>query len=222
MSGSGAESGVNRTRLRWTAWGLATSFVVLTAWIEIAGSVAGDHRALVELDRAIGTTLDDLMVFVGQATDSVPLLVLAIAVSTVLFARGRRLDAAWFSSIVAVALVVNPLLKYLVARPRPAVRDIPEALSTHSFPSGHAASTIAFVGALALVAFTPRRRNVILAIGTGVVGLTAFSRLAIGAHYPSDIVGGWLWVGSFLAFLWPNPTQRTGCSPRRRQPAEGA
>ncbi|NIR39637.1 MAG: phosphatase PAP2 family protein, partial [Actinobacteria bacterium] len=41
--------------------------------------------------------------------------------------------------------------------------------------------------------------------GAVVVGLVGFSRLAIGVHYPSDILAGWLWVGAWAALVWPGP-----------------
>ncbi|MDH3683616.1 MAG: phosphatase PAP2 family protein [Acidimicrobiia bacterium] len=185
-------------RLAW--WVLAALFVALGSWIEIAGGVPGDERALVELNEALGTTLDRPMVLLGNGTDLVPLGALGLSIMVLLIKVSRRFDAVLFAAFVGVALVTNPLLKWLVARPRPTIRTIPESLSTYSFPSGHAANTAALVGALILITRGRTARLSVAVVGSIALIAVGFSRLAIGAHYPSDIIGGWLWVGAWTAF----------------------
>jgi undecaprenyl-diphosphatase len=140
------------------------------------------------------------MVALGAATDLLPLGVAGLGLAALLLWRGRRSDAVLLLSILGVAMVGNRVLKELVARPRPEVRSVPEALSTYSFPSGHAASTAAMAGALVLLTRTPGARARVAAAGIVLVVAVAISRLAVGAHYPSDIIGGWLWIGALIAF----------------------
>lgn len=91
---------------------------------------------------------------------------------------------------------------------------IGQKLYVHAFPSGH--STTAFVAAAALVLAWPgagRRRGAGLLV-LGVAGLVAFSRIAVGAHWPLDVLtgatGGWLcgacgvWLSERLRF-WERP-----------------
>lgn len=181
---------------------LAALFVVLAGWVGVGDPVPGDRRTLVELNEAIGTTIDGPMVAVGVATDSVVIGVLAVAIVAVLAYVGRRADALVFLAIVATALVLNPMMKYVIGRDRPDVRLSPEVVSSQSFPSGHGAGTAALVGALVLVAPTPRSRLVTAVVGGVLIIVVGFSRLAIGVHYPSDILGGWLWVGSLVCAVW--------------------
>lgn len=188
--------------VRSAPWALAALFLALASWVEFAGRFPGDQLALVELSQALGTTIDGPMVLVGDATDVLPLGAIAVVIVALLVRVGRRFDALVLGVIVGIVFAMNPLLKYIIARSRPAVRLSPEVLSTHSFPSGHAASTAALVGALVLVVHTRRRRIAAAVLGTLVLIVVGFSRLAIGAHYPSDIVGGWLWVGSLIGFVW--------------------
>jgi undecaprenyl-diphosphatase len=157
---------------------------------------------LVELNEAIGTTIDEPMITVGDATDSLPIGVIAIVIVAFLTYLGRRSDALVFLVIVGAAMLLNPVLKYVIGRCRPDVRLSPEVMSTHSFPSGHAASTAALVGALVLVARMRRSRILTAAVGSLVLIVVGFSRLAIGVHYPSDIVGGWLWTASLVGIAW--------------------
>lgn len=91
---------------------------------------------------------------------------------------------------------------------------IGQKLYVHAFPSGH--STTAFVAAAALVLAWPRarRRPLVGLLVLGAAGLVAFSRIAVGAHWPLDVLtgasGGWLcgacgvWLSGRLRF-WEGP-----------------
>ena len=91
---------------------------------------------------------------------------------------------------------------------------IGQKLYVHAFPSGH--STTAFVAAAAIVLAWPQagRRHRAGLLVLGVAGLVAFSRIAVGAHWPLDVLtgatGGWLcgawgvWLSARLRF-WEGP-----------------
>jgi undecaprenyl-diphosphatase len=111
----------------------------------------------------------------------------------------------------AGGLILDPTLRIAVGRLRPVVADPVAAGGGNSFPSGHALASVIGYGALLLV-FLPAlprraRRPVIIALATVVV-LVGFSRLALGVHYLSDVLGAWClgiaWLGaSAYAFeLW--------------------
>lgn len=87
-------------------------------------------------------------------------------------------------------LISNLLLKNLIARIRP--YDLEQALiplitrpTDYSFPSGH--TTASFACALSLFRTLPRRYG---AAAVVLAALIAFSRLYVGVHYPTDILGG--------------------------------
>ena len=188
---------------------LAALFLALSLIVEIAGSMPGDERVLVELNAAIGTSLDDAMVAVGRASDTIPLLAASAVVAIVLTGNRRRRDIAAFLAVVVVAMVGNRILKEIVGRPRPDVRPSPESVSQFSFPSGHAANTLAVWAGLLLVVRTRPLRIAVLALGVAVLAVVGFSRLAIGVHYPSDLIAGWLWVAAWSALVWSWQAPRT-------------
>lgn len=108
--------------------------------------------------------------------------------------RRRELRAAAFA-VVATAggSALNALAKAAVRRPRPVLVD-PVAHAGHSsFPSGHAQAVAVGVGVflvLLLPAVPATRRRLAAGLAVGWAVLMAGSRVALGVHYPSDVVAG--------------------------------
>ena len=126
-------------------------------------------------------------------------LLLPVLVAWLLVRRVPRL-AVWVAVSGLGAAVLDPAVKAVVGRVRPVVEAPVAAAPGASFPSGHALGSTVTYGVLLLV-FLPvvpdRHRRTVMA---GVVALVAFvgvTRVALGVHYPSDVVGGWS-----LGVLW--------------------
>ena len=177
-------------------------FVVVAGWVVLGETLPGDRWALMRLDGLIGSSIDEPMVAIGDVTDTLALSIVVVVVSGVLVLQGRRQDAAWFLVATAVVFAANPVLKEVFDRPRPDIRPWPESVSPLGFPSGHAAGTAALVGALVMVTEGSRLRRAVILFGAALLGLVAFSRLAVAVHYPSDIVAGWSWAGAWVALVW--------------------
>lgn len=117
---------------------------------------------------------------------------LGVSFLLLLFKRTRVAGAASLVSIAICFCITNLVLKGCVARPRPdAVMDaIVPLIRTprdYSFPSGH--TTVSFAGALVCYRMLPRRYGIPALVLAGVIG---FSRLYLGVHFPSDVLGGFL------------------------------
>ena len=149
---------------------------------------------------------------VSEVGRSALLFGLAITVTVLLFARRRNREGlVGAGAVVLLALV--PLLQRLVDRPRPSAGlvGLDQPLSGLGFPSGHAYQAIVLFGALIYLATTLIGRTwlrrltqvsltfLILAIG--------ISRVYLGAHWPSDVVGGYLIGGALLALMIRGVTQ---------------
>jgi membrane-associated phospholipid phosphatase len=123
------------------------------------------------------------------------LALVAATASAYLLLRGRCRDAALLVVTLVGAQLVTWLLKEIFERPRPSFDDPVATSGWFSFPSGHASSSIAVYGALAVVLARRLGSPQARAAGiTGVVLLVAaigFSRLYLGVHYLSDVVAGY-------------------------------
>jgi membrane-associated phospholipid phosphatase len=131
-------------------------------------------------------------------------VVIAISASA-LALRHRRTDALFVLTSVVGAAIAVAIVKHAVGRPRPALPDRLATASGAAFPSGHAAQSIACYGALAVVLVTAARSNRLRAFAIAGAVVVAFaigaSRIYLGVHWLSDVVGGWLLAAGWLLAL---------------------
>ncbi len=151
--------------------------------------VAG-HRPVVHTLRAVTDVGSPLVVTV----------LLAAGVITLLIRRRPQL-AAYLAATGLGAVVLERTLKLLVGRLRPVVADPIATATGNSFPSGHALGSAAGYGALLLVGLplVPRRfRPLLVGVTAALVTAIGFTRIALGVHYVSDVVGAWLLAAAWL------------------------
>ena len=129
--------------------------------------------------------------FLGAPTT---LTIVAVAGSLLLLYRRRHSEAATLSTVVLGGNFLNFCLKHLIQRGRPVFDDPIFSLPTYSFPSGHAMASTVFYGLLAIYASVNARQRyavyVAIAAAVFMVALVSFSRIYLGLHYLSDVIGG--------------------------------
>ena len=115
--------------------------------------------------------------------------------------RRQWWTSCWLISALAVTALGWSLAKVIIQRPRP---DIPDQISGWSYPSGHAAEIACAATLLVILTWRQLRpgvlRGVVVSVWVAIAFLVGLSRLVLGAHYPSDVVAGWL-LGILVAYL---------------------
>ena len=149
---------------------------------------AGGHPALVVTARAF-TGL-------GSAWVAIPVALGAVAL---LLWLGRRREAVIAFLVIAVGRLLVEAQKYAVARLRPEDEVHLVPVSTPSFPSGHSANSMILCLTLAILLFGRTRwRHPAIAVALLLSVCIGLSRLMLGVHWPTDVIGGWtfglLWV----------------------------
>ena len=123
-----------------------------------------------------------------------------------LFTHFKKLRSESFilAFSAAAAGVTIPLSKTLVDRPRPEAGLWLVTVDTLSFPSGHSAASASVLGAVFFLlgrsCLQPWQSSIIWLIGIAGIALLGFSRIYLGVHYPSDVIGGFL-LGAATLFL---------------------
>lgn len=117
---------------------------------------------------------------------------IVLGIVLVCMAKTRKVGITALLSLAMGALITNVWLKNFVARPRPfdaleTITPLIAAPKDFSFPSGHTCAS--FAVALVCWRMLPRKYGAPL---MALAALVAFSRLYLGVHYPSDVLGGFL------------------------------
>lgn len=147
---------------------------------------------------------DLLMKFVSSIGDGPAVAVLIFLLSVYGYVIGKR-D---FSLLLIISTVggasLAQVLKVLIARPRPdptLINQIGQFINYDSFPSGHVLTAISLYGFLFYIVHTHLRvsllRNIIMGICASTVFLMGISRIYLGAHWFSDVLGAYL-----IGFVW--------------------
>ncbi|WFE51365.1 phosphatase PAP2 family protein [Micromonospora sp. WMMD1155] len=182
------------------------AFLVLVPFALLTLLVLGAWAPLHRLDTTVTDALHGyaqdhpgwvvLMRIWTEVFAPMPLRAVALLLVVWLLRRRARRLALWATTTMVVGGLVGPLLKLLVGRDRPELLDPVARAAGYSFPSGHALNATLAAGVLLLVLLPYARRGAArVALWVAAVlltVLTGLSRVALGVHFTSDVLGGWL------------------------------
>ena len=177
----------------------AVAFAVLMLFAYGSGEVRYvDSTAVQSFIGALGPSGDSLATRVVAMGDPLPVALLAGCLAGVALARGRVRLAVFVLALIGATSVGSQVLKQLLAFPR---ADGAVNIGDAAYPSGH--TTAAMALAIGLLVVTPRRARPIAAVvGLALVLGMSYSLIAAGTHFPSDVLGAYLFaVGTALCLL---------------------
>jgi membrane-associated phospholipid phosphatase len=151
------------------------------------------------------TSLAAIATQVGSVYSTLGLGLLA---ATVIGLRGRHGAAVLLAAAVVFERLSVDGLKFAIGRPRPDL-DLPFMPASASFPSGHSANSMAVFVTIALIAAPPSWRRSALEVAIGTSILVGFTRVVLGVHWPTDVIGGWAW-GLLVVGLALSAGRRSG------------
>ncbi len=136
--------------------------------------------------------------FITNFGGAIFLIVLTIAL--IIIIKNKKIGLSIFSNLVVVA-VLNQVLKRILQRPRPTEYRIIEETG-YSFPSGHSMISMAFYGYLIYLIYKYVKNKYIKWISIVLLNILicsiGISRIYLGVHYTSDVLGGFLISISYL------------------------
>jgi undecaprenyl-diphosphatase len=198
----------------------ALIFAILLVLVRVqwAPLETADHGAAAHLNHLVAghATIVSIVKAVTYLGSNAVLWTVIIAAALILAIRKRWRLALYLLVTGAGALVLDPVLKSLVGRLRPVVAHPIASGTGDSFPSGHALGSIVCYGAILLV-FLPgargRWRPAVITVITALAVLIGISRILLGVHFLSDVIGAWAlgitWLG-LTAFAFELTRQAAG------------
>lgn len=176
-------------------------FILVTLFISSYRAV---DAFVIQLVQSVPTDLTSLALLITKLGDPLPLITVAIVVAGWEVYRRHYTR----SLVMAGSLIVMPsffLVKELIQRARPVSEFVLQhGLHDYSFPSGHSAGSMAVYGMVLLLAYSHlagKIRLLIVTLCTLIILLIGLTRIYLGAHFPSDVLGGWLLGLTIISFL---------------------
>ncbi len=140
-----------------------------------------------------------------------PLLAVTVGLVLWLWWKHRRREAVLTVVVLVIVTACSEAVKQLVARPRPPDTTTVVPGVVYSFPSGHVLEVAAIFGIIAVLMWRgslPRcAKLVVTVLLSTLVVLVAVGRVSLDAHYPSDVLAGFVAavgvVALFVLLTWP-------------------
>ena len=179
------------------------AFALLTFLVKTTPSFPIDLAITRTIQSIDFPLFDKLMIVISWPGFSPQSFLLCALIVVIIYAIGLHWEAV--TALVAACLppIVNVLVKDYIQRPRPTVDlvHVFRILDSYSFPSGHVMFYIGFLGFLWFLAFTllkrSWRRTALLTIYGIFILLVGVSRIYLGQHWASDVLGAYL-LGSLI------------------------
>jgi undecaprenyl-diphosphatase len=135
--------------------------------------------------------------------DSIVLAIISVIAAFILYRKKGTHAAVWFSIAASGSFIITAVAKMAFGRERP---DIVEPLVTAisgSFPSGHTlrSAVVYTLVAYLLVRYKIKsQKNIIITMALLIILINGISRMYLGVHWPTDILGAWL-IAAFWLLL---------------------
>jgi undecaprenyl-diphosphatase len=145
--------------------------------------------------------------FIQGIGTGLPIVAITICVLLFLyFVLGHRKELIFVVGVVVTSTLLNVILKLLFHRERPTIHRLFDATG-YSFPSGHAMAAFSLYATLIFLLWkhipTGWGRVMVVIAGSIMIAAIGLSRIYLGVHYPSDVIGGYLASSSVVfASIW--------------------
>jgi len=195
---------------------IAITFGILTFLVKTTPSFAFDLQITRSLQLVNAPSFALLMSLISWPGFSPQAAIIAGLFILLIYAFGLHWEAVMAFIALVLSTAINVLVKDLIQRPRPLPElvNVYATLTDYSFPSGHVMYYLGFFGFIWFLAFTllkpSLKRGFILVIFGALVVLVGISRIYLGEHWASDVIGSYLLgtlslVATIQIYRWGKP-----------------
>lgn len=169
--------------------------------------ISGFDQTLTKVVRSSYPTLNSFFIWYTKFANPITVTVLTLSLVFLFLQRKYYAETLWLLiNTVFFAGVANSAIKHLFMRARPTLEHLVTETS-YSFPSGHSTASVLLYGTILLLLpqFIKKRTiyvplQIVLGVSIFIIGV---SRIYLGVHYPSDVVGGFCFGLAWLLMGYP-------------------
>lgn len=167
-------------------------FVIFTYKIVTDKVIYVDYLYDYIRDNIINDRLTSIIKVITNLSSVIFIIVTAIVL--ILFIRNKKIKLLLASNLIGIT-IINNLLKVIIARDRPNINRLVSE-SGYSFPSGHSITSMVFYGYLIYLIYryvdNKKIKISLIVFLSLLIPMIGFSRIYLGVHYTSDVIGGFL------------------------------
>jgi membrane-associated phospholipid phosphatase len=192
---------------------MIAAFAILTFLVVTIPTFSIDLNITHSLQSIHNSFFSGLMIFISWVGFSLQVFIVPLIIMVVIYVLGYHWEAMASLITALIVEVLNLLAKMLVHRARPSADlvHVTNLFKSYSFPSGHVMFYVGFFGFICFLTFTLLKRSwirtLLLIVFGGHIVLVGPSRIYLGEHWASDVVGAYLLgglclIGSIQLYRW--------------------
>lgn len=167
-------------------------FLALALLVSTGATKPFDEATLLYVNSHADNALDTIVVFLTQLGGVYVIGAVVAALSIYFLVRKKYYKLFFIAASVGGISLINVFLKTIFERARPDLWERLVSELSFSFPSGHSAASIALALSVIGILWATKWRYTALIAGAFYVLIIGASRMYLGVHYPTDVLGGWL------------------------------
>lgn len=140
--------------------------------------------------------------FITHFGDSLTLALLVVIATALIWWKGKKLEARWFFICASGSFIITAIGKALFGRERPDLIERFVEASSASYPSGHTLRSAVVYALIAVIisqsTFSERAKYCLITMISLLILINGLSRVYLGVHWPTDIIGAWLSAGIWV------------------------
>ena len=191
---------IKKNRIRWIIFGLCLIlFITIMIFVVIKKDLYIDEYVYSLISKLRSSDMTNIIKIITNIGGTI--IITVVTILSLFIFRNKKINICIILNLLGIFILNNVLIKNIIARGRPSGINIIEE-NGYSFPSGHTAISTVVYGYLIYLIYNyvsnKKLKYVLISILSIIILVVGLTRIYLGVHYTSDVLGGYLLGISYL------------------------